>query len=86
MLSHFSVIKERAHNLSTDIRKGKFQTYCMSEWPTFDVGWPQEGTFHLPIILQVKAVIFKDKPDGHPDQVPYILVWQDMIENPPSWL
>uniref|UniRef100_A0ABI7ZSU3 Uncharacterized protein n=2 Tax=Felis catus TaxID=9685 RepID=A0ABI7ZSU3_FELCA len=86
MLSHFSDIKERAHNLSTDIRKGKFQTYCMSEWPTFDVGWPQEGTFHLPIILQVKAVIFKDKPDGHPDQVLYILVWQDMIENPPSWL
>ena len=58
----------------------------MSEWPTFDVGWPREGTFHLPIILQVKAVIFRDKPDGHPDQVPYILVWQDMIENSPPWL
>ena len=58
----------------------------MSEWPTFDVGWPQEGTFHLPIILQVKTVIFRDKPDGHSDQVPYILIWQDMIENPPPWL
>ena len=86
MLSHFSDVRERAHNLSTDIRRGKFQTYCMSEWPTFDEGWPQEGTFHLPIILKVKAVIFRDKPDGHPDQVPYILVWQDMIENPPPWL
>ena len=40
MLSHFLDVKEKAHNLSTDIRKGKFQTYCMSEWPTFDVGWP----------------------------------------------
>ena len=49
-------------------------------------GWPREGTFHLPRILQVKAVIFRDKPDGHPDQVPYILVWQDMIENSPPWL
>ena len=68
------------------IRRGKFQTYCMSEWPTFSVGWPREGTFHLPTILQVKAVIFRDKPDGHPDQVPYILVWQDMSENPPPWL
>ncbi|CAD7685072.1 unnamed protein product [Nyctereutes procyonoides] len=58
----------------------------MSERPTFDVGWPREGTFHLPIILQVKALIFRDKPVGHPDQVPYILVWQDMIENPPPWL
>ena len=86
MLSHFSDVRERAHNLSTDIRRGKFQTYCMSEWPTFDEGWPQEGTFHLPIILQVKAVIFRDKPDGHSDQVPYILIWQDMTENPPPWL
>lgn len=82
MFSHFSNIRERAYNLNTDIRREKFQTYCMSEWPTFDVGWPREGTFHL----QVKAVIFRNKPDSHPDQVPCILVWQDMIENPPPWL
>ena len=31
-------------------------------------------------------MIFRDKPDGHSDQVPYILIWQDMIENPPPWL
>ena len=31
-------------------------------------------------------MIFRDKPDGHPDQVPYILVWQDMIKNSPPWL
>ena len=30
--------------------------------------------------------MFKDKPVGHPDQVPYILAWQDMMENPPPWL
>ena len=86
MLSHFSDVRERARILSIDIQRERFQIYCISEWPTFDVGWPREGTFHLPIILQVKAVIFRDKPDGHPDQVPYILVWQDMIENPPPWL
>ena len=54
------------------IRRGKLKTYCMSEWPTFDVGWPQEGTFHLPILLQVKTVICRDKLDSHPDQMPYI--------------
>ena len=47
---------------------------------------PEKELFHLPIISQVMAVIFRDKPDGHPDQVPYILVWQDMIENSPPWL
>ena len=86
MLSHFSHVRERAHNLSTDIRRENFQAYCMSEWPTFEVGWPLQGTFHLPVILQVKSLIFRDKSDGHPDQVPYILAWQDMIKNPPPWL
>nr|XP_055200985.1 uncharacterized protein LOC129522712 [Nyctereutes procyonoides] len=86
MLSHFSDVRERARILSTDIWRERFQIYCISEWPTFDVGWPQEGTFHLPIILQVKTVIFRDEPDGHSDQVPYILIWQDMMENPPPWL
>ncbi|XP_047558755.1 uncharacterized protein LOC125084874 [Lutra lutra] len=86
MIDHFSDVRERTHNLSTDVRKGKFRTFCMSEWPAFNIGWPREGTFQLPIILQVKAVIFREKPHGHPGQIPYILVWQDMIENPPSWL
>ncbi|CAK7297947.1 Gag polyprotein [Vulpes lagopus] len=31
-------------------------------------------------------MVFRDKPDSHPDQVPYILIWQDMIKNPPAWL
>ena len=25
-------------------------------------------------------------PSGHPDQTPCILVWQDLVENPPAWL
>ncbi|CAD7671645.1 unnamed protein product [Nyctereutes procyonoides] len=83
MLSHFSDVRGKARILSIDIRRERFQIYCISEWPTFDVGWPQEGTFHLPIILQVKNMIFRDEPDGHSDQVPYILICQDMIENPP---
>ena len=25
-------------------------------------------------------------PWGHPDQVPYVMVWQDLVENLPKWL
>ena len=25
-------------------------------------------------------------PWGHPVQVPYVTVWQDLVENPPKWL
>ena len=25
-------------------------------------------------------------PWGHPDQVPYVMVWQDLVENPPKCL
>ena len=25
-------------------------------------------------------------PAGHPDKTPYILVWQDLVRNPPEWL
>ena len=25
-------------------------------------------------------------PRGHPDQAPYILVWENLVEDPPVWL
>ena len=25
-------------------------------------------------------------PWGHLDQVPYVMVWQDLVEDPPEWL
>ena len=25
-------------------------------------------------------------PWGHPSQVPYVMVWQDLVENPCKWL
>lgn len=42
-LDHWSKVKTRAQNLSVEVRKGCWQTYCESEWPTFGVGWPPEG-------------------------------------------
>ena len=51
-----------------------------------DVGWPPEGTFRLAVITRVKSKIFLPGRAGHLDQIPYILIWQDLVENPPPWL
>ena len=67
-------------------RKGPWHTFYASEWPTFDVGWPPEGTFDLTVIFEVKAIVFQDEPGSHLDQQPYITVWQDLVQNPPLWV
>ena len=86
MTDHFSDFKSRARNLSLLVKKSKLVTFCSAEWPTFDVGWPQEGTFNPQIIQAVKERVLTPGPAGHPDQTPYILVWQDLVKNPPEWL
>ncbi|XP_053058369.1 uncharacterized protein LOC128311604 isoform X3 [Acinonyx jubatus] len=52
LVANFRDVKTRGQNLSLDIRRGKLITLCRSEWPTFGVGWPTEGTFCLPIIAK----------------------------------
>jgi hypothetical protein len=84
-LDHWTDVKTRAYNISVEVRKRPWQTFCSSEWPTFRVGLPQDGTLNLPIIYAVKCIVFQN-PGGHPDQVPYILVWQDLVQNLPPWL
>ena len=86
MTDHFSDFKSRAQNLSLLVKKSKLVTFCSAEWPTFDVGWPQEGTFNPQIIQAVKERVLTPSPARHPDQTPYILVWQDLVRNPPEWL
>ena len=61
-------------------------TFCSSEWPVFGVGWPAEGTFYLPTIRAVKAIVFQEGPGSHPDQQPYIMVWEDLARYPPPWV
>ena len=36
--NHWMNVKNRAHNLSIKVKKGPWQTFCSSEWPTFGVG------------------------------------------------
>ena len=86
MTDHFSNFKSKAQNLSVLVKKSKLRTLCSSEWPIFQVGWPPEGTFGLPVIRAVKKRIMAPDPRGHPDQAPYILVWENLVEGPPVWL
>jgi hypothetical protein len=85
-LDYWTEVRSRAHNLSVEIKKGPWQTFCASEWPTFDVGLPPEGTFDLTVIFEIKAVFFQDEPGSHLDQQPYITVWQNFVQNPPPWV
>lgn len=86
LVTNFKDVKARGRNLSVELKKGKLVTFCRSEWPSFGLGWPSEGTFCLSIITKVKTKIFLLGQSGHPDQIPYILVWQDLVENPPPWV
>jgi hypothetical protein len=83
---HWTDVRARGQNLSIIVKKKPWQSYCTSEWPTFGVGWPLEGTFYLPTIKAVKAVVFQEGPGLHPDQQPYITVWEDLVRFPPVWV
>lgn len=83
-LQHWGDVQRIASNQSVDVRKRRWITFCSAEWPTFNVGWPQDGTFNLSIISQVKSRVFCPGPHGHPDQVPYIVTWEALAYDPPS--
>ena len=72
--------------MSVKVKKKPWMTFCSSEWPVFGVGWPAEGTFYLPTIRAVKAIVFQEGPGSHPDQQPYIIVWEDLARYPPLWV
>ena len=81
-LGHWKEVKDRANNLSVEVKRKKWQTLCSSEWPTLDVGWPQDGTFNIDCILQVKERVFDAGPHGHPHQVPYVITWESLVLAP----
>ena len=54
-LAHWTEVKTRAHDLSVVVKKGRWQTLCTAEWPTYQVGWPPEGSFSLEKIRQVRG-------------------------------
>ena len=46
-------------------------------------GCQREPSSSLP---STKSGIISRPKMGHPDQLPYIITWQDLVEDPPSWL
>ena len=86
MTDHFSLVRARAYDLSLLVKKSKLITFCSAECPAFQVGWPPEGTFQPSIIQVVKEKVMAPDPWGHRGQVPYVMVWQDLIEDLPKWL
>nr|AAA46509.1 gag protein [Murine leukemia virus] len=85
-LEHWRDVQCIASNQSVDVKRRRWVTFCSVEWPSFDVGWPLDGTFNLDIILQVKSKVFCPGPHGHPDQVPYIVTWEALAYHPPPWV
>ena len=84
ILGHWKEVKDRANNLSVEVKRKKWQTLCSSEWPTLDVGWPQDGTFNIDCVIQVKERVFDAGLHGHPDQVPYVITWESLVIDPPA--
>ena len=71
-LDHCTEVRSRAHNLSLEIKKGPWQTFCASEWPTVHLKCSLEGTFGFTLIFEVKAIVFQRGPGSHQDQQPYL--------------
>jgi hypothetical protein len=66
------------------MKPAKLRTFCEVEWPTFNTGWPTEGTLDLATITCVRDIVVGDP--GHPDQFPYIDFWYILATRSPDWL
>uniref|UniRef100_A0A8C7BP64 CCHC-type domain-containing protein n=1 Tax=Neovison vison TaxID=452646 RepID=A0A8C7BP64_NEOVI len=82
VLEHFKDFQGKATHSGDTVYPGKLKTLCQLEWPNFSTGWPPEGTFALAQIYSTLSEVL----DLHRDQVPYIVAWRYLIEEPPSWL
>lgn len=66
-LDHWTEVRNRACNLSVEVRKGLWKTFCSSEWPMYNVGWPPEGTLNLTVVSTIKDIVFQKGLGSHPD-------------------
>lgn len=42
-------------------------------------------SFNLILIEAIEGIVFRPQ-GGCPDHVPYIVIWCDLVQNPPSWV
>jgi hypothetical protein len=87
---HWMDVRARGWNLlvieEEREKKKTWKTFCTLEWPAFGVGWLPKGTFDLPTIRAVRAVVVQKGPGSHPDEQPYIIAWEDLAQCPPQWV
>ncbi|MEJ1269657.1 hypothetical protein NN561_000468 [Cricetulus griseus] len=51
------------------------------------IGFPTTLGIHQQThTVQKPSIVFQEGPGSHPDQQPYITVWQDLAQNPPTWV
>ena len=65
-LEHWKEVRVRAHNQSVEVRKGQWQTFRASEWPTFGVGWPPEGVLSARVGVDVESHPVRRKSRWNP--------------------
>lgn len=63
MKSHFKDLQRKAKESGEQVHIGKLTAFCFLDWPSFQVGWPGEGSFNFSLIYRVQHVVFS-KP-GH---------------------
>jgi hypothetical protein len=51
---------------------------------SFKIGWPSEGSLDQETICRVYQAA--TGTPGHPDQFPYLDIWQTLAAHPPPWL
>ncbi|XP_066089082.1 uncharacterized protein [Saccopteryx bilineata] len=84
ILSNFSDFQKRAQGYGgPPPDRETLQTLSQVEWPSLKVGWPSEGTFDLPIVFAVRAIIYQVP---HPDQYVYIDIWIDIATDKPGYI
>lgn len=84
-IDNWTDVETRANNLSVKIKKRKWQTLGTSEWPSFQTGWPPEGSFLISKIEEVKDRVYGFRGPGHLDRGPYIAAWEDLVTDPPLY-
>lgn len=74
-LDHWREVQFRAHNLSAP----------PSGRPLVQDGPQRESLISLSFLMS-KQLFFIWGTEGHLDQQPYIMVWEDLVQNPPPWI
>lgn len=86
MLKNFKEFANRCDDYGYPTEDWVLRKFCESEWPTFGVDWPSEGMYDWGIAAAVQDIVYGYGGPGHPDQIPYIQVWVDILDDNPDWL